>query len=180
MALSKVKNTKNAIILLIITVAFSVAAYFINIQANEGRKTLDWPSVEGTITYSAVGSEYSRDSEGRETKMYFPVIKYIYSVDGVEYKGDRHEISKTTTSFIGGVRETVNSFVVGKKATVYYNPEQANEAILKPGVPFIILLFLYLFGSIVVALWSSIVYTIRKKLREKSDDARSDSTIERT
>lgn len=155
-----IRNIKNAFIFVFITVIFSVAVYFINEQVNKAKETLNWSSVPGIVTYSKIGMEYSTDSDGKRTKMYYPSIKYTYSVNGVDYKGDKYEISKSTTSSQSSVSEITREFTVNKKVNVYYDPIDESIAILKPGVPFVLNLFLYIFGTVVTILWFVIISKI--------------------
>lgn len=164
-------NIKKIAAYLFITGIFSAVVYFINEDANKERATLTWPSVMGVITHSKVASEYSRDSDGRTTKMYYPNIKYDYAVNGVDYKGDKYELKVTKSSPDTFARNIVNEFKLGKAVPVYYNPANPSIAILSPGVSFMTSLFLYVFGFIVLCLWSYLIFRVYKFVENKKQSS---------
>lgn len=164
-----VKTAKNTLLYIILTAAFSVATYFIFQEVKKEKATLEWPTVIGKITHSQVASEYSRDSDGRTTKMYYPNIKYDYTVNGVDYKGDKHQLKQVKSSPDTFAREAVSEFPVNKTVPVYYSPDDASLAVLSPGVSFLTKIFLFVFGGVALGLWGSLFYQVNKRLKQRSE-----------
>ncbi len=87
-----------------------------------GRRTRQWPTVEGKVVHSAVKDQDS-----------IPDIAYAYAVSGVEYRA--------TYQFPGGTQPSqeltatyLAKFPTGSKVTVHYDPNHPDQATLEPGV----------------------------------------------
>jgi Protein of unknown function (DUF3592) len=93
-----------------------------------------WPSVPGTIVVSDL---HRANDEGSYT--YRPEVCYRYSVSGTEYVanvtryGDGISLSTSKPAV-----KTVRKYPVGKLVTVHYNPHNPSEAVLEPGVNWLI------------------------------------------
>tara|TARA_Y100001960_G_scaffold334048_1_gene444172 strand:+ start:8346 stop:8861 length:516 start_codon:yes stop_codon:yes gene_type:complete len=164
-----VRKAKNVMLYVILTAAFTAVTYFTAEEVKKERATLQWPTVIGKITYSQVASEYSRDSDGRTTKMYYPNIKYDYTVEGVDYKGDKHQLKQTKSSPDTFARNAVAEFPVNKTVPIYYDPKDASLAILSPGVSFITKLFLGVFGCVALGLWANLFYRLHNYLKTREE-----------
>ena len=89
-----------------------------------GRKTLQWPSVEGVILESAIASDNDD---------LLPHILFRYSIGQVSYK--------QTMQFPGDVTPTqefaasyVRKYPEGSRVQVYYDPANPELATLEPGL----------------------------------------------
>ena len=87
-----------------------------------GRRTLRWPSVEGTISQCAVSDDDS-----------LPQIEFSYSVAGRDYRCEQVFPGGTTPS-----QQLVASYVlkypVGAKVKAHYDPARPEHATLEPGL----------------------------------------------
>ena len=108
-----------------------------------------WPVVTGVIKRSEIESYRAAPSESgsRGSMMYERKISYTYTYQGVSY-------TNVHASFSGNVAST-SSWLVGKFTTdwrngaavkVYVNPVNPADATLRPGVPFVWLLWLCVAG----------------------------------
>ena len=96
-------------------------------RANDTRL---WPAVTGTVVASAT-DEYT-NSEG--SRMFRPIIRYTYTVAGVEYQADTISPSGTvSTSWRKPADRIVAEYPVGEPCRVLHNPDDASEACLRPG-----------------------------------------------
>ena len=90
-----------------------------------------WSATSGQITEAYVRESSSEDSEGYTTTSYYPEVRYTYQVMGVEYTGKRIAFGGN----VGGSRKKANEIVaqypVGKKVTVYYDPDNLEDAALE-------------------------------------------------
>ena len=76
-----------------------------------------YASTQGTIT--AISIDSNSDSDSGIT--YTPEVNYIYTVGGQNLQGNRISYFAVSSSY-HTAQEVVDSFRVGKPATVYYRP----------------------------------------------------------
>lgn len=90
----------------------------------------DWPSVTGEILASDI-KKVTNYVEGASTD-YFPVVRYRYKVNLVEYESGA--ISASEAPFAIGTenyaRSQVQKYQVHTPVKVFYNPENPAEAVL--------------------------------------------------
>lgn len=90
----------------------------------KARKTLRWPMVEGVIEQSAPTSKAND---------LLPYIQFRYTVAAhiyqrtLEFPDNTNPSPELATSY-------AKKYPVGAKISVYYNPEQPNQATLEPGL----------------------------------------------
>jgi hypothetical protein len=86
-----------------------------------------WPATTGQILYSSV--DESSNSDGDTT--YTPLIQYSYRVNDQQHVGSvwRFGASKTGRT---EAYETIASYRIGSTATVFFNPDHPEEAVLEP------------------------------------------------
>jgi hypothetical protein len=107
------------------------------------KESKEWPTVEGVISASEMLSfkttETERRNKGqlssrkREVIVFSAEIAYTYTVDGKEYTSDNIEMGAETSKFSGDIKAKVEEYPKGKQVTVYYNPEDHNDAMLEVG-----------------------------------------------
>jgi hypothetical protein len=90
-----------------------------------------WPKEKGQVTRSHVEEETDSDNDKVITSA---KLEYMYIVNGKRYSAD-------CVSFGGGffqsaseMRHQAALYKVGQFVTVYYNPSNPEDAVLKPGV----------------------------------------------
>ncbi len=147
--------TKSGMLIIILaSLAGLFLTYFAINNAIDAYSTKNWPTAEGTIITSEVARSSSR---------YVPHIVYVYTLDTVEYTSDKVGL----TNYAQYKRESdakveADKYPVNTKVTVYYNPINVNEAILKPGIKgehaFMFFLGLVVFLAPLIGL----IYSVRK------------------
>ena len=91
-----------------------------------------WPSASGRITESYVRREDSTDSDGYPTTSYYPEVRYEYDLLGATYTGDKIAFgAKTGNSSQKKTQEALAQYPVGKSVTVYYDPNNREDAVLE-------------------------------------------------
>jgi len=87
-----------------------------------------WPQTKGTVLTSSVESRRS----GNSTSTY-PVVVYQYEVKGKTYRNQTISAGDQflNVRVIGQAQKTVNRYPAGAKVTVYYNPADPGDAVLK-------------------------------------------------
>jgi len=92
-----------------------------------------WPTVAGTVTESEVKvTQHSSGSgmDAQETTHYRPVVKYQYSVEGMEYTGSRIAFGAMNSAH-SAANAVVARYPAGASVTVRYDPEKPAEAVLE-------------------------------------------------
>ncbi|RMG98831.1 MAG: DUF3592 domain-containing protein [Chloroflexi bacterium] len=95
-----------------------------NARVSEG-----WPTTTGEVVASSVRA--SSDSDGTT---YYADVSYSYVVDDHRYVSDTVSFGEYGSSDRSHAEEVVARYPVGKRVTVYYNPELPETAVLEPGV----------------------------------------------
>ena len=94
-------------------------------QLGRARASAAWPVVNGQIVTSEVTTHTDR-----EGTTYSDRIKYVYTVDGVEYQ--------SSVVVIGGheysAHNVVARYPLNAKVSVAYDPSKPSRAVLEPGV----------------------------------------------
>lgn len=85
-----------------------------------------WKKTYGTV----VKSKPKRVESIVSYPTYEPDIEYVYTVNGENYKSDKLFIVDFQSD-INTVEKVIKEFEEGKRITVYYNPFNPTEAILK-------------------------------------------------
>jgi hypothetical protein len=93
-----------------------------------GRKSLEWPHVQGTVTASLVRTSQS-DSGGS----YYPAVDYEYQVGGQKYESSRIGVGGAASVNSLAAEAVVSKYAPGTKVAVYYDPAKPGYAVLEPG-----------------------------------------------
>jgi len=89
----------------------------------KARKTASWPSVTGIIETSTIEAESDN---------MLPEIRFSYTIDGKTYL-KLLEFPASTTPTQEFSRNYVERFSPGESVSVYYNPDNHDQATLEPG-----------------------------------------------
>jgi hypothetical protein len=93
------------------------------------RESKHWPSVSGQITAARI--EHQSDSHG--SGEYYPRITYEYSVDGQRYESERVIFGGPLASSHFRAGREVSRHRPGKQVTVYFDPNDPMQSVLKAG-----------------------------------------------
>ena len=112
---------------------FMLFKLFRNMQ--KAKQSKDWMTAPGKVVYSDVDVQYSSDSDGDSSTTYGAKVVYEYDVVGIHYEKDR-------IAFNAGVRSNnykkhaaiAANYPVGKAVTVYFNPDDPDDAVLETAV----------------------------------------------
>jgi hypothetical protein len=122
-------------------------------------RALSFSVTPGVITQS--GLIEHTDSEGTS---YSPGIKYTYNLDGKDFHGERYRW-ENMSSGKESARRAVAEYPAGKQVDVYYNPRDAAESLLHPGLDGMDLfmpLFLLPFNLVMAGIWIAAAVGIRR------------------
>ncbi len=94
-------------------------------------ESTNYPDVQGLITRNET---FCRDYDFYEVK-----IEYAYHVDGKKYAGERYiyaamMFGKATSGSQRRAKRLERSLPVGQQVTIYYNPANPADAVLKTGI----------------------------------------------
>lgn len=124
---------------------------FLVVSAVRQERAKSYPTTTGVVVSSEVESHRSDDGT-----TYKPLIVYRYEVDGAEYLNDRYRYGMWSTNDHGRSQRIVDAHPPGREITVYYNPDDPQDALLSVGrsndeVGLVI--FLTPFNLIMLFLW---------------------------
>lgn len=113
-------------VLIILNVVFLAIIFFMRRRmATVGQ----WPSTMGTVLTSQLEARHS--SEGGWTN--YPVVQYSYRVSGQSYQSTKlapgPEVGGT------GAGKVVARYPAGAQVMVFYNPQNASDAVLETKAP---------------------------------------------
>src|SRR5207244_1839123 len=104
-------------------------------KMGEVRRAARWPSAQGRIVRSGLRTVDSKTAAGSRGRGNVPDVRYVFSVDGVEYRGKRIGIGEIPPGS-PGVEAALELYRVGRTGPVYYNPDNPKEAVLERDPPF--------------------------------------------
>lgn len=90
-----------------------------------------WSATSGRITEAYVRESQSRDEDGFTTTTYYPEVRYLYQVMGTEYSGKRVAFGGDVGGNRNKATERIAQYPVGKTVSVYYDPNDYEEAVLE-------------------------------------------------
>lgn len=108
---------------------FMLVKYFQDKKKSEASQA--WSATVGRVTEAYVRESQSRDDDGYITTSYYPEVRYLYEAMGVEYTGKRIAFGGGVSSGHNKANETIAQYPVGKNVTVYYDPNNHEEAVLE-------------------------------------------------
>lgn len=155
------------IIMACVTVVTLVPCYVAVSGIARQLRSLQYPSVQGTIAHSKV--TVGRDSDGDAT--YGFSVRYAYEVEGRRYESTQHGYSAWSTSSQRFAERMAESFPERSTVPVYYRPGAPGDAVLLRGLQSRDLLFLMVMTPFAFATaggW----YELARKLR-KNEGVRS-------
>lgn len=90
-------------------------------------RSKEWPTVEGEIRESYLGH---KDADDRG-EIYEPIVRYKYFVEGSGFLSRKLSWNPRTSRDKEKVQSQIDQYPEGGIATVYYNPADPWEAVLK-------------------------------------------------
>ncbi|MBN1346408.1 MAG: DUF3592 domain-containing protein [Phycisphaerae bacterium] len=106
--------------------------------------------VEATVLSTDIKVTQSRNSDGRTSTSYQPIVVYRYEVDGRTYTCDAVTPLAESASR-SWANEIVNKYKKGREVTAYYDPKEPAEAFLEKQYsffPYMFILFPMLFFAV--------------------------------
>jgi hypothetical protein len=94
------------------------------------RASASWPTTDGVVTKSEV--TLSTDADGADS--YSPEVTYSYKVDNTKFFNSTIKFGENSYGNRRKAAEIAGNYNVGKKVTVYYDPNKPGSSVLEPGV----------------------------------------------
>jgi hypothetical protein len=91
----------------------------------------NWPSVQGQVLSSSVGTHDSHDSDSSTT--YSADVRYTYGVNGNTYQGTHLGSGDFSSSNYNQMSAWAAKYPAGKQVSVYYDPANPATAVLETG-----------------------------------------------
>lgn len=121
------KKVLMAIAMLLLSLASIVVEFFTVGMFLKAQAAKSWPQADGTITTS----EVVRLETGKIR--YEADVQYEYKVDQGQYAGDVVRLRGNTTDTKKDAEKIAKKYPVGTPVKVFYNEDDANDALLEPG-----------------------------------------------
>ena len=119
-----------------------------------------WSSASGKITESYMRREASMESG---STIYYPEVQYDYEFLGTKYTGDRISFGGSSgNSNRKKSEETLAKYPIGQNVTIYYNPNNPEDAVLERkmgtgGTVFLIIGILFTFIALCTLCISGVI-----------------------
>ena len=139
-----------AIVIAFISLAGAVLT---GLELKNGYASKAWPMVEGTVSKFEILQTIG-------DRMDYISMEYAYTVEGRQYLGDRvsFKMFYEDESMVD-LRKKVG--FIGAKVSVHYNPERESEAVLYPGVNWVLVcFFIIMFGVCVAFVPFSVLFVL--------------------
>jgi len=123
-------------IVLVGGLALMLAVYgFSRVRAAlRARASEQWPTVQGKILTCAVRREVlGLGRDGIHFGGYAPVVRYAYSVDGVDYVGNRVTFGKLVFGDSALAERYCDTYERGQLIDIYYCPRKPELSVLRAG-----------------------------------------------
>ena len=140
-----------------------------------GQASHSWPSVQGWVQESKIRSVRSHNSDGPTRTHYAVQVVYKYEIEGNEYYGSKIRFGAMTHNQKNEAVSEHKKYLADPRVTVFYNPDDRNDAVLVPGIGggvWISLLIggvFVLVGSITAFLIPNTLRILGKKIMELPD-----------
>lgn len=132
------------IILLLVVGIFCLFVVKIILDIKNGNRSLSWPAVEGIIEQMRSVDDFFGNSDKKFQ------MKYSFNLDGKIYSSQRikYGVYNLTTIDPGNLKKYLAKYPIGRKATVYYDPDDPKRCVLEQGADKG--LYLYLGGCLLM------------------------------
>ncbi len=129
-----------------------------------------WPTVRGVVIKSYVRRVVSGSSGGYANS--WPEVHYVYSVDGIEYKGDRIFFLEDGIGYSWS-KKKIEKYELGYRIPVFYKPRNPQISVLEPGGTikgiFLSGAFHFMLIGILMLLSSALLWDHQKVKREMKE-----------
>ncbi len=116
---------------LIITAAIVFIAFYVKKENALQSDSSNWIGTSAVITSSKVRRDWDKN-QGAAKTIYWFEVQYNYVVDDKTYQGKRYTFhGNPSFSNKSEAKKLLEKFPVGKKITIYYQPENPEEAVIK-------------------------------------------------
>ena len=100
-----------------------------------GRASESWPQVKGTVTSSEVTTSTDRGQALTESEdTFFPEVRYEYVVDDQTLEGYEIAYGGYSFSTLPEAENILATYPVGQVVNVFFDPDNADKAVLEPGL----------------------------------------------
>ena len=123
------------IILLVILVTILIGAglaWYARRQRARAEVAKQWPTADGTIVSSYVGTR-STDADGVSVT-HVAVVNFSYQVSGASYQSNRLTFGGNVEGSQAKMTELVGEYPAGKIVPVRYDPKNPATAVLRPDI----------------------------------------------
>jgi hypothetical protein len=113
------------------------AGYFVVVGILEAEASANWPTTKGKMVKTAIEEQKRTETRGGVSQVkvsYRPDLQYSYEVAGKWYVGYRIGIDTVWFRTKQEADDVVGRYAANRDFDVYYDPENAKNSVLEPGV----------------------------------------------
>lgn len=122
-----------SVVLVLVALLLAVIGWF---QGRGARAAKNWSETKGEVMEAMVEKHRASTSDGGKMTAYRPRIIYSYRINGRDYVGERLNFGTEVQSSIKTFADDkVKQFATGTQVTVFYDPQNPNEAALEKSAP---------------------------------------------
>ena len=130
------KGTIGVLVVGIVCTIIGVVMAYVGFDTyRDGKETESWTETSGRVLSSTIDESTRttrRNGRTETTTTYTPKVTYEYTVDGVSYVGDDIRADDHGGNY-SRASDIVGQYPTGLETTVYYDPDQPKDAVLKRG-----------------------------------------------
>lgn len=104
--------------------------YFWSNSMKSIKESKSWPSVKGKVVSSTIDVRQT-ESNGKMIDMFYPKVRYGYFVSGTQFYNDKISFGDYGTNKRRDARKVCNKYPENSEVTVYYNPMNPKNSVLK-------------------------------------------------
>ena len=118
-------------LILIILLIAGVIFFYTKKESDLKEDSQHWSSVEGAVSSSHVRRTFLKKNGTSETNFLFE-LQYNYEVQGQIYTGNRYQFyADPSFKSKADAEQLVAEYPAGKKITIYYLPDDPQQAVVK-------------------------------------------------
>ena len=136
---------------LIYAVMFLAVIYFVFVSIPKTLRTKYWPKAIGQVTSSKLHESKRITKNGVAITVYSADIEYTYKVNSEDYSSKKIKWVDHRSNNMRHHQELVDTYFIGQRVEVFYNPKKPSIGLLQPGFSagsLIVFIFFFIgFGS---------------------------------
>jgi len=118
-----------------------ITLFYVISLFSKAAKSKNWPFIKGFIISSEVIELHDSTEKGKYASTYRNKILFKYKVNEKEFlSSNLFWGSKISDSSLDDKKEYASKYTEGMEVDIYYNPDKPHQAVIEPGIKFVLYL----------------------------------------